>query len=502
MHFIDKFLNSITMYKLVLYGLLSLAGVSIILSLLKLLPYSPFQFGETFLVLVITCWITNVTISKLLKAPTNSESYFITAVILYCIMAPIASLTDLYITITAGILAMASKYILAIHKRHIFNPAAIAVLILGIIGYGNAIWWVGSLNLLPFVLILGLLVVRKIRRFYLFWTFLFTSVTTIVLFNLKNGLSPTDSLIQSFTSWPLIFFGTIMLTEPLTTPPTQKLRIFYGAIVGILFGSQFTFGPIYSSPELALVIGNIFSFIVSSKQRLMLTFKEKSELAANIFQLTFVPDQKLKFNAGQYLEWTVPHDKADIRGNRRYFTIASAPTEQEIKIGIKYAGEKSSSFKKALLDLKPGNIITATSLTGDFILPKDISQKLVFVAGGIGVTPFRSIIQNLLDTKEKRDIIFFYFCANEKEFAYTNIFEKATRELSMKMVYVLSDKNISPSWKGEAGYFTEEMVKKYVPDFVDRMYYLSGPNAMVDSYKKLLHKIGVKKIITDYFPGF
>ena len=501
---IDLLLNSITMYRLLLFGLGILALISFVLSALSLLPFTPIELVVSLIILLFSCFVHNFIFAKLLKAVTNFESYLITALILFLTIAPSIETQDMVITFFAGAIAMSSKYIFAIQKKHIFNPVALSLFILGFLGFGNAIWWAGSLNLLPFVFILGFLVVRKVRRFYLLWSFLIAAIITIILFNLKNGLAPIESLQQVITSWPLIFFGTIMLTEPLTTPPTQKLRVLYGGLVGILFGTQFSFGPLFASPEFALVVGNIFSYIVSPKQKLFLHFKEKIELGPNLFELRFRKNQQFSFHPGQYFEWTLPVKQVDSRGNRRYFTIASSPTEEDIKLGIKVAPQGSSSFKSRLLSLKKEDVLVASQLSGDFVLPNDISKKLVFIAGGIGVTPFRSMLKYILDTGEKRDIAFFYSCVDEKEFVYRDIFQSLVEKIGLKMVYVVTGKDVSESWKGERGYLNSDLLKKYVPDYLDRTFYLSGPMVMVDSYKKLLHTMGVsgKQIVTDYFPGF
>jgi ferredoxin-NADP reductase len=398
---------------------------------------------------------------------------------------------------------MFSKFIIAIDKKHLFNPAAIAVLILSLFGFGNGIWWAGSTVLLPFFLIVGLLVVRKIRRFYLLWPFIVASLLTIVSINLGRGITITASLQQVITSWPLIFFGTIMLTEPLTTPPSKLVSRIYGAIVGVLFGSQFTIGPIHASPELALVVGNIFTYIVSPKAKPVLTFVAKRLIGSQLYEFDFLPSQRFTFLPGQYLEWTIDPVHADSRGNRRYFTIASSPTETEVKLGIKI-GEKHSSFKQHLLELSAGDTIMASQLSGDFVLPADKKQKLVFIAGGIGITPFRSMAKYLTDTKEKRDITLFYACSNGNDFIYQNTFE-AAQAIGMKTIYVITHTEVVPKdWAGETGRLDADMLQKHLSHCTDYHYYLSGPNAMVESYGKLLSELGVPRsqITTDYFPGF
>lgn len=490
------------MYRLVLYGLGVLSGIAIIFGFLGILSFSGIRLAETLLVLVTACYISNKLFSKLFRTNTNVESFFITALILFLVLAPIAGTTDLIVTIVVGIVAMASKYFLAFDKKHIFNPAAIAMFLAGLFGFGNSIWWIGSLVMLPYVLIVGLLIVRKIRRFQLFFTFIIAGLLSVSLFNLKNSVNIADSLFQVFTSWPLIFFGTIMLTEPFTTPPNKRYRMIYGIFVGILFGSQFSFGPLFASPEFALVTGNILSFILSPKGKLILKFKEKNQLAPTIFEFIFSNGSKFNFLPGQYLEWTLPHKNSDSRGIRRYFTIASAPDES-FRLGVKIIPDKSSSFKKALLNLKPGHSLTADQLSGDFVMPVNLGEKLVFVAGGIGVTPFRSMIKNLIDLGQRRNVVLFYSAADPAEFVYKDLFKKA-EDVGVKTIYVLGGKEQPKNWIGETGYLTEEMIKRYAPDFKERKFYLSGPIAMVNNYKGLLRNLGIgdTSIVTDYFPGY
>jgi ferredoxin-NADP reductase len=254
------------------------------------------------------------------------------------------------------------------------------------------------------------------------------------------------------------------------------------------------------APELALVITNALSFIFGFKGRLRLSLIDKKEIAKDIYEFSFSvkghPLHKLSYLPGQYFDWTLADSSSDLRGNRRYFTIASSPTESSLKIGVKMPPDESgSSFKKTLLNLNQNDQIFAGTLSGDFVLPKDTKRKLVFVAGGIGVTPFRSMIKYLIDTKEERDIVLFYCVKQENEIAYRDIFEQASIENTVRTVYVPADTK---------GFITKDMVIHEVPDYTDRTYYLSGPDVMVENYKKLFKGMGIKdgNIKTDYFPGF
>src|SRR6185369_10425678 len=114
---------------------------------------------------------------------------------------------------------------------------------------GYASWWVGgNIPLVPLVLLGGLAVVRKIRRFDLVLSFMIAALVSIVVTTPGTTVSNAVSLALLHTS--LFFFAFIMLTEPLTTPVTKKLRMVYGAIVGILFAPAVHIGSLGSSPEL------------------------------------------------------------------------------------------------------------------------------------------------------------------------------------------------------------------------------------------------------------
>jgi ferredoxin-NADP reductase len=293
-----------------------------------------------------------------------------------------------------------------------------------------------------------------------------------------------------------------MLTEPLTTPPTKKLQAIYGIIVGILFSPQLQFAGFYTTPEMALLAGNVFSFIVSPKYKLMLKLKNKFQETDNICNFYFPRPKNFVFVPGQYMEWTLPNVKFDSRGNRRYFTIASSPTEDVVQLGVRFEND-GSQFKKSLDSLTDKTPIIGTGLSGDFTLPSDKTKKLVFIAGGIGVTPYRSIIKYLIDKNERRDIVLFYSNKTESEIVYKDVFSDAVKKLGIKVIYVLTGEKTTKSGF-ESGRITEGILKKTMSDYNERIYYISGPQAMVDNYKSLLKDLQIpdRQIITDYFPGF
>lgn len=292
MQLIDSFLNSITMYRLVLYYLIVLLVIALGFSVVGLLHFSPLSILISVGVLVGVSWITNKVFSFVFKAHTNVESFLITALILALIIAPIQTVHDLPFLFWAGVWAMASKYIFAIGKKHLFNPVSAAVFITSIGINQSASWWVGTAVMVVPVLIGGVLIVRKIRRVDLVFSFFVVSLFTSLALGILRGTDPLIILRESVLYSSTLFFAFVMLTEPLTTPPTKRLQIAYGSLVGFLFSPFVHLGSLYTTPESALLMGNLFSYMVSPKQKLYLTLKHKAQLAPDLYDFIFHPDKK------------------------------------------------------------------------------------------------------------------------------------------------------------------------------------------------------------------
>src|SRR5665647_631894 len=401
---IDAFLNKITMYRAVLYCLLLLLTAAIGLSFFKLLAFGPLDLVVSTIFITAVCFLSNAVLAWAFKAPSNVESVYITAIILALIITPPKAFTNFLFLAWIAVIAMASKYIFAVGKKHFLNPVAVSVALVGLVANQSASWWVANLYMMPFVVIGGLLVVRKIKRFDLVLSFFAVVLLTGSIFSLINGQNLLSGLVRALLYSPMLFFAFIMLTEPMTLPPTRMLRIVYGLIAGFLFVPQIHIGSLYFTPELALILGNVFTYLVSPDKKLILKLDKIINLTPDTYDFVFTPDQKMNFKPGQYMELTLDHPSQDSRGIRRYLTIASSPTEKQFRLGVKFYN-KPSSFKKTLIRMKQDQEIVASQLAGDFTLPQDKNKKLVFIAGGIGITPFRSMIKYMLDKKEKREAV-------------------------------------------------------------------------------------------------
>lgn len=500
---VDRRLDGITMYRLVLYVLLGQLGFAAVLGAVGLLPFSPLALLLSTALLVALCWATNTVLAWVFAVPTNVESATITALILALMIDPARTADNVQFLGWAAILAMSSKYILTLGNRHIFNPAAIAVVITWLALGETASWWVGTASMLPAALLGGLLLVRKLRQYEMVGSFLGAALVTVCLASLVQGVALGPELRQLLIESPLFFFASVMLTEPLTAPPTRLLKCGYAALIGILFVPQVHLGPIYSTPELALVVGNACSFVVSPRQRVALTLKRKTRLAPDVVDFVFTPSQRLAFAPGQYMEWTLAHPHPDSRGNRRYFTLASSPTEATIHLGVRFYRE-SSSFKRAMYAMNGRAQIVGAQVAGDFTLPADPAQKLVFIAGGIGITPFRSMLKYLIDTGGRRDIVLLYANRTPADIVYRDVLHEAETTLGVNTVYTLTDPGVPPpGWVGLRGRIDARMVQHAVPDYQRRLFYVSGPPEMVRSVERELRALGVRpgQIRKDFFPG-
>lgn len=500
-NFVDRFLNHITMYRLVLYYTLALLGSAFVLSFFGLVPHSPLNLLLSTIFTTCVCWATNRVMAFAFKVPANTESIYITAFILALVMPPV-ELSDYHgfagLALASGA-AIASKFIIAIYRKHIFNPVAVGMVAAYFILDQSPTWWVGgNLEMLPIVVIGGLLILRKVQRFEMFAVYVLANLVMTALITSPDMYG--EAFSQTFLYSPLFFAGFAMLTEPLTAPAALWPSLAFGALVGGLSSPNVHFGEFYFTPELAFLVGNAFAWMVSPKFRFKLTLERIEKKASGCFDYVFTSNRRVAFAAGQYLDWTMDVAKPDDRGNRRSFTIASAPSEQNLRLGVKFY-PKPSAFKKSLLGMKPGDVIYGSQLAGHFVLPKSHDEKLAFIAGGIGVTPFRSMIQHMMDEQQKRSVVLLYGNNKANEIAYSEVFTKAERELDLRTVYAVAE----DAGQGmHAGFIDAALIQREMPDYRDRIFYISGPRAMVVRFQKVLNELGISKsrIKTDFFPGF
>tara|TARA_B100000508_G_C11464208_1_gene280729 strand:- start:1822 stop:3258 length:1437 start_codon:yes stop_codon:yes gene_type:complete len=473
---------------------------ALLLSIFGILSYDLTALLLSGVVIVTAVVLTHYLMTRLTAAPSNIWSSILTGLIIFLIFTPTADVGGLAILATVAVVSIVSKYIVKYRNVHLINPVALAAVLSGVFGLAYASWWVGTAWFAPLLIFGGLLVVLKIRRLPMVLAGVLASFLMVSIYAVIRDSTSITVLSSFFLTSPLWFFMTIMVTEPLSTPAGERAQILYGIFIGLLSQIPFSIGPLFNSPELALMIANLLVWPLSLRGRLKLVCLKVTEVAHNTLEYVFRPSFPVSFQAGQYLEWALPHQSPDGRGTRRYFTIASSPTRQNLRLVVR-TEDKGSSYKERLKAFGRGDTIQAAQLAGDFVLPKDVAgKKFVFVAGGIGITPFLSQLEYLKDTKQKTDIVLFYCNRTAEDIAYAkklNDYES----IRLRTVHVLAEP--TADWRGETGYLSPHMLKHYTPDLTDRLVYLSGPPGMVGSYKKLFSDCGVPRghIKTDYFPG-
>lgn len=498
---IDRILNNVTMYRLLVYGLGALAGLGIVFSLIGRVSFNATAMVISLGVLMASSYATERVLSRRWGVASNAESWLITSLILFLIIPPATSVTTALMLLLAGVVAHASKYLLSWHGRHIFNPAAFGAALLSVAAIEPASWWVGSVVFWPFTLIFGLAVVRKIRRFPMVITFVVLSIALQVTALIMGGHLDVPTLKSVLLASPLIFLSTVMLTEPATMPPRRNQQILFAAIVAIFYVGAWKIGPVYIYPEVALLIGNLYAFTVAPKFKMQLRLREIQQISDNVANYVFQPERRFTFLPGQYMEWTLPDVPYDERGNRRTFTIASSPTEDTVQIGVKHY-EPSSAYKTALRELRPGDRIQASQLQGSFTLDGREMRKLAFIAGGIGITPFRSMAKYLVDTQTQADIVLLYAVSDVRELAYLDVFQEAA-QIGLRLIPISSQAGEVPAGVAQ-GTLTRELLAAAIPDYAERQFYVSGPNAMVQTMTRHLGELGIARtaIRTDYFSGY
>jgi ferredoxin-NADP reductase len=155
-----------------------------------------------------------------------------------------------------------------------------------------------------------------------------------------------------------------------------------------------------------------------------------------------------------------------------------------------------------LAQLQPGDRVVASQLAGSFTLLRNRRRKLAFIAGGIGITPFRSMLEDMLESGDTRPISVLYGCNSIEEIAYADVLKRAREQLGIPTWYAVRD----PAGRTEemtVGIVDEQMIRSRIPDYRERTFYVSGPQPMVASVQRVLRVMGVPRwrIRTDFFPG-
>ncbi|MBD3281927.1 hypothetical protein GF391_04250 [Candidatus Uhrbacteria bacterium] len=170
----------------------------------------------------------------------------------------------------------------------------------------------------------------------------------------------------------------------------------------------------------------------------------------------------------------------------RSYSIASAPYEssEDFELGVKAQGRMSN----LLFGAKSGDVFGVQGPYGMFKMSED--EKVVFFAGGVGITPFRSMIRNALRVESQKRLTLFYSGRTRNDLLYNTEFVSLANEYDNFTYVPILTREDPPEWKGEKGRLSRDMVGKYVEDF-DAGYLMCGPVEMMDHVKEILEQNGV-----------
>ena len=198
--------------------------------------------------------------------------------------------------------------------------------------------------------------------------------------------------------------------------------------------------------------------------------------------------QYLNYKAGQYSVLNLG-TKEDSKGPVRSFTIASSPTEKGfILISTRI---RDTPFKKKLATLEIGSLATISAPMGKFVLHDDYSKPAVFLSGGIGVTPFRSMVKYATDIQLPIKITMFDANRNQANIIYKGEFDSWLEiNRNLKIIYTVNEVEASIEWGGEEGFINTTMLQKYLnsSEIGSSIFYICGPPAMISTMKDLLQK--------------
>ncbi len=239
-------------------------------------------------------------------------------------------------------------------------------------------------------------------------------------------------------------------------------------------------------------------------EELLLPFLKKEQVAKDTYSFYFDRrDVHFDFLAGQYIRLTLSIDVPDDRGSSRLFSVASSPLEKEyIMITTKVL---DSAFKKTLVCLASGVKVKIFGPIGRFVIDEGVQQPYVFLAGGIGITPFHSILTYSALKKLSVPIaLFASFSTLEEMIFYQELTDVARKNPSIKVIYTLTQPERSIAWSGETGRISEALIKKYSIDFINSSYYIAGPPKMVTAMDELAKSMGIEdsKIRKENFIGY
>lgn len=241
---------------------------------------------------------------------------------------------------------------------------------------------------------------------------------------------------------------------------------------------------------------------VSTAHRVKLVHMQ--EVAEGTLAFSVEKPAGFEFVAGQAADLTLLEPpETDDEGNVRTFSIAAPPSDGVLTFATRLRG---TAFKRVLRRMSPGTALQVDGPFGSFTLHKNTAKPAVFLAGGIGITPFRSIILDAADRGDARAISLFYANRRPEDAAFLDeLAALPRRHPSFDLVATMAEmEKSSRGWDGERGFIDAAMLRRHLPSIAGPIYYIAGPPLMVAAMREMLVATGVDEddIRTEDFPGY
>ncbi|MCW4010137.1 MAG: FAD-dependent oxidoreductase [Candidatus Bathyarchaeota archaeon] len=204
----------------------------------------------------------------------------------------------------------------------------------------------------------------------------------------------------------------------------------------------------------------------------------------DVSSFRFPRPAELSYKPGQYMLVTIKSGEKELM---HPFSISSSPTEKaHIEFTKKFT---PNEYSLALRTLKPGAWARIDAPYGQFTFEGE-HKKIALLTGGIGITPFRSIIKNATDLQLNTDIALFYGCRTPSDIAFQDELEQMQKQnRNLKLVFIVNEPD--SDWKGPVGNITADLLTKMLPDYKERMFYACGPPGMVAAMTNLTKALGL-----------
>jgi ferredoxin-NADP reductase len=230
--------------------------------------------------------------------------------------------------------------------------------------------------------------------------------------------------------------------------------------------------------------------------------KNKKEIAKNTLLVDFdISEKEISFKPGQYFFITLINPPyTDKKGNQRHFSIVNSPNERGVLTMTTRI--RDSAFKRSLFEIPVGAEVEIGIINGSFILPDDESQPIVFIAGGIGITPFISMLRYVSEEDLDYKITLLYSNRDRESTAFLGELKNiAKNNPKFGLVLTMTDDS---EWRGEKRRIDAQFIKEYIPEPKSCFYLIAGPPTMVKATHDILSGVGVEQrnIKAEDFSGY